>query len=468
MISMGITQSDIVGIMATNTSYVMTVSFAAFFIGTPFQAIDISLEKESVLHLWNITKPKLIFCDGAIYKVVSEVVNELDLQCNIFTLSNHQTGVENIETILKIETTEVSTFKPFAISDLDATAALCCSSGSSGPSKVVCWSHRFIKRYCLPLLNGSSSDIILNAFSLYWSVGIREYISAALNEATLVVPYKFDAKEMLSLIEKYQVTKCLLVPVHIAQMLSCQEIHTINLSSMKIIQSTGAKLTIDLKNRLRQFLPPSCIIKSTYGCSEMAGMAYEHQDSLFILHPNIEAKILCLNTNKEQNTDEEGEIAIRHKTSWCGYYNDEKATRQVYKDGWYRTGDLGHFDSNKYLHIKSRIKDIIRLELFDISPLEIESEIMKMTEVVLVVVVGIPDELKWNRLAALVVKRPDSKITAVDIQNHVASRKPEYKHLNGGVYFVESVPTTATGKVSRRLATERGIELYNGKQNDTN
>lgn len=152
MLSMGIKQSDVIGIMASGTSYVMPVCFAAFFVGTPFQSIEISLDKESVLHLWNITKPKLIFCDGDVYDFVNEVCHQLDLNCTIFTLNNHKKGVENIEIILENERIEQHSFTPVVVNDLDATAVLCCSSGSTGPQKAVCWSHRFIKTYCLPLL----------------------------------------------------------------------------------------------------------------------------------------------------------------------------------------------------------------------------------------------------------------------------------------------------------------------------
>lgn len=310
----------------------------------------------------------------------------------------------------------------------------------------------------------SQTDIILNVFSLFWSVGIKEYLSAAINGATLIVSNKsFDAIRTLSLIERYQVTKCLVVPVYAAQMINCNEIHTTNLSSLKVIQSTGAKLSTYLKDRLRKFLSPNCIIKSSYGCSEMSGMAYETGDSLFVLHPNIEARIICVDTKKSQNTGEEGEILLRYKTPWLGYYNDVESTRHVYENGWYRTGDLGHFDYNKYLHINSRIKDIIRLELCDISPEEIESEIMKMQGIALVVVVGLPDELKWSILAALVIKKQNANIAGQDVEDQVASRKPEYKHLKGGVYFVESVPTTANGKISRKLATEKAITLYKSR-----
>lgn len=271
---------------------------------------------------------------------------------------------------------------------------------------------------------------------------------------------------MLPLIEKYQVTKLVVVPVYLAQISNCQEIHATDLSSLKMVQSTGAKLTTDLKDGFKKFLSPHCILKSSYGCSEMSGMAYETNDNLFVLHPNIEARIVCPDSNEPLTTDEEGEILLRYKTPWLGYYNDVHSTRKVYENGWYRTGDLGHFDSNKFLLINSRIKDIIRLELCDISPLEIEAEIMKIPGIVLVVVVGIPDALEWNILAALVIKRPDSELTYQEIEIQVAIRKPCYKHLKGGVFFVESIPTTVNGKVSRRLATEQAMRLYNEKANN--
>lgn len=152
MQSMGIEQSDVIGIMAFETSYIMPVCFAAFFIGTPFQCIEASLDKESVFNLWNITKPKLVFCDNAVYDIVKEVSHQLNLNCAIITLSDHKQNVTSIQTILSNKKKENKIFRPALISDLDATAVLCCSSGSSGPQKAVCWSHRFIKMYCLPLL----------------------------------------------------------------------------------------------------------------------------------------------------------------------------------------------------------------------------------------------------------------------------------------------------------------------------
>lgn len=299
-------------------------------------------------------------------------------------------------------------------------------------------------------------------FSLFWSVGIREYLSAAINNATLLVSSRsFDPCEMLRLIEKYKVTRVLLVPLYAAQMVSCKEIETTDLSSLEIVQYTGAKMSLEVKKRLEKYLSPSCVIKSSYGCSEMSGMAYELQESSFVLHPNIVARIKCPETNKSLTVNEEGEIELFYETPWAGYYNDRKSTNQVYKNGWYKTGDLGHFNSNGFLHINSRIKEIIRLELCDISPLEIEAVILEMPDVILAVVVGIPDELKWNLLAVLVIKKVDSPLTEDDVIGKVALSKPSYKHINGGVFFVETVPTTPNGKINRRLATEVGIKLFN-------
>lgn len=283
-----------------------------------------------------------------------------------------------------------------------------------------------------------------------------------MNNATLLVSNSiFDVKEVLYLIEKYNVTKMLLVPLHCAQMMNCQDIETRKLSSLKCIRSTGAKMSQEVKRRLKNYLSKDCVIKSGYGCSEMSGMAYELKEDCFVLYPNIEARIMCPETNKSLTVNEEGEIELRYKTHWIGYYNDEESTRKVYKNGWYKTGDLGYFDSENFLHINGRIKEIIRLEICDISPQEIEAEIMKNPNVVLAIVIGIPDELNWNLLAALVIKRQNSEISEQDVIDQVAANKPLYKHLNGGVFFVEQVPTTANGKVVRRLATQEGIKLFN-------
>lgn len=149
LLSMNLQQTDVIGIMAAGSSYVMPLSYAALFIGVPFQCIEVSLDMDSVLHLWNITKPKVIFCDGSVYDLVNDVVNQLQLNCKILTLNSHVDGVKSIEMVL--ENTSLN-FQPSQIDDLNKTALLCCSSGSSGPQKAVCWSHNFIKKYCFPLL----------------------------------------------------------------------------------------------------------------------------------------------------------------------------------------------------------------------------------------------------------------------------------------------------------------------------
>lgn len=308
----------------------------------------------------------------------------------------------------------------------------------------------------------STADILLGVFPLIWSVGIKDFLSAAINGATLLLSSnQFHAKEALSLIGKYKVTKLLLVPVYAAQMLSCEEMQTADLSSVKLIEITGAKLTADLRSRLKRFFSASCTIRTTYGCSEMSGIAYEVESSSFALNPNIETRIICPETGQFKSMTEEGEIVVRHRTFWLGYLNDDNSTRMVYENGWYKTGDLGYFDANRNLHINSRIKDIINLEPFDISPLEIEEEIEKIPDVTLAVVVGIPDELKWNLLAVLVIRQPNSTVTEQDVIERISSRKPSYQHINGGVYFVEKVPTTSNGKILRRYATQKAIIMFN-------
>lgn len=146
LLDINIQQTDIIGIMAAGSSYVMPVCYAALFIGSPFFCMEISLDKESILRLWNIIKPKVIFCDDGFYNLTKEVTSKLYLNCKIYTLK-HQ-----VENILKDRSTNHLSFQPLDVDDLDKTVMLCCSSGSSGLQKAVCWSHRFTKEYCLPML----------------------------------------------------------------------------------------------------------------------------------------------------------------------------------------------------------------------------------------------------------------------------------------------------------------------------
>lgn len=140
---MKLKQTDVIGIMSHNTTNMTPLCYGMFFIGVPFHAIDSDLTKDTAVRLWNVTKPKVIFCDGSSLDLVKTVTKELKLNCEIFTLNEHQKGLKQFEDLLGDLPNGVS-FIPSEIMSSDQTASISNSSGSTGLPKAVTMSHKII------------------------------------------------------------------------------------------------------------------------------------------------------------------------------------------------------------------------------------------------------------------------------------------------------------------------------------
>lgn len=147
------------------------------------------------------------------------------------------------------------------------------------------------------------------------------------------------------------------------------------------------------------------------------------------------------------------------------YYGNPEATEEMKsEDGWLQTGDIARVDEDGLFYIVDRKKDIIKYAGYQISPTEIEMVIMKIPGVVAVCVTGIP--VPGNDLpVALVVKALDSEVTEEKIIETVAENMVDFKHLRGGVYFVNAFPMTPSGKILRRTCRDIAVELYNETHN---
>lgn len=236
---------------------------------------------------------------------------------------------------------------------------------------------------------------------------------------------------------------------------------------------------------MNKFLPDSIFV--TYGMSEVAGVltiniSTSQPGSVGQLRNGYTVKIIDDDGN-HCGIGQNGEICIAMQYPNMGYYNDAENSAVAFdSEGWFHTGDVGHFDDDGYLFLVDRVRDIIKFTYYMISPSEVEEVIMKHPGVVAVCVVGIPDML-WTELpAAVVMKNDDYDVTESEIADAVKSTltdggifllrdlmkhisildtMPNYKQLRGGVYFVKSLPLTSTGKVIRRGVKEIAIKMYN-------
>jgi hypothetical protein len=146
---------------------------------------------------------------------------------------------------------------------------------------------------------------------------------------------------------------------------------------------------------------------------------------------------------------EVGEISVRGDLVMTGYWNRPEATAEAIRDGWLRTGDAGYLDSDGYLFITDRIKDMIISGGSNIYAREVEDTLLQHAAIAQVAVIGIPDP-KWGEVvAAVIVPAAGASITEEDVIAFARDSMASYKKPHH-VWFVDALPTSAYGKVLKR------------------
>lgn len=148
----------------------------------------------------------------------------------------------------------------------------------------------------------------------------------------------------------------------------------------------------------------------------------------------------------------EGEILVKSEYRMSGYYKDEAATHKGIIDGWIHTGDLGKLDKEGYLKITGRKKDIIIRGGENISPIEIECILKQQSKIKDAVVVGIPDDVMGQEIAAFIIGSEEEKKVEEDLINEIAAYVAEYlpKHKQPRyIRLVDKFPLTGSGKIQK-------------------
>ncbi|VDK70309.1 unnamed protein product, partial [Onchocerca ochengi] len=160
--------------------------------------------------------------------------------------------------------------------------------------------------------------------------------------------------------------------------------------------------------------------------------------------------IVKLRNNEECEEMEIGEIWLRTATIMQGYLEKTNDTADAFVDGWFRTGDLGYYDSDQFIYITGRIKEMIKVRGWQVSPYEIEEAIQELEDVELCVVIGIPDEFSGQLPKAYIKLRDGGQLDENIIHQLVNTKFASYKQLKGGIQFINNIPLNSTGKISRR------------------
>nr|XP_009609463.2 4-coumarate--CoA ligase-like 9 [Nicotiana tomentosiformis] len=175
------------------------------------------------------------------------------------------------------------------------------------------------------------------------------------------------------------------------------------------------------------------------------------------LADNLEAKIVDPDSGEALPPGKHGELWIRGPTIMKGYVGDKQETSATLKsDGWLKTGDLCYFDSDGFLFIVDRLKELIKYKAYQVPPAELEQLLQSIPEIADAAVIPYPDEEAGQIPMAYVVRKPGSTISESQIVDSIAKQVAPYKKIRR-VAFINSIPRSPAGKILRRELIDQAI-----------
>jgi long-chain acyl-CoA synthetase len=346
----------------------------------------------------------------------------------------------------------------------DDMIVLTYSSGTTGLPKGTMLSHHNLATNHLQFLTASRinfSDTTLIFVPFYHIYGVLLTGSFLAAGAKQVIMDRFELEPVLDMCEKHAPTWLFAVPAMVQALANVPgELNQLN--TVKYLMSAAAPLPPAPAKKLQDRTGIRVI--QAYGMTETCPITH-----LSPLEPelirvgsaglpmnNTEQKIVDIETGEQElAVGEDGEIIIRGPQVMLGYWGDPEETALTLRNGWIHTGDIGHLDTDGYLYIVDRKKDMIKYKGFSIAPAELEAVLVEHAAVQESAVVGVPDEEAGEIPKAFVVLQGDVSYSVTDEEliTFVNGKLTGYKKLHE-VEFVETLPKLPSGKILRRELKE--------------
>ncbi len=301
------------------------------------------------------------------------------------------------------------------------------------------------------------------ALPLFWAYGCTNAMMTTFTHgATLVLEDSFDVEEAVKTIERERCTHLYLLP----NLIHALAEHP-RLKKGPFISVRGG-LTIGKPEEIRMAhdIIGARDISNIYGSSETYGncVVTWHSDTFDLRMvtqgfplPGNEIRIVSPGTNTPMGPGEVGEVQVKGYVTQ-GYFKDEELNAKSFtEDHFFRTGDLASLDKSGRFSFFARENEMIKTGGINVSPLEVEEFLGSHQAVQDVVVVGVPHRIKGELILAFVRCKESQKLNETELKSYAAQHIANYK-IPHVIIFVDEYPKTDTGKVSRRLLIEKGVE----------
>jgi long-chain acyl-CoA synthetase len=353
---------------------------------------------------------------------------------------------------------------PKVFYDPDAVLGLIYTSGTTGRPKGVMVTHANVLadihnfNYWMRYTEGGT---YLHAAPIFHIADFPSIFAAPAFGARQITIPKFSAQIFCETVQREHVTHTVLVPTMINLLTQLPDARKYDLSSLQVLAYGGSPMAPELVHRTRELLPKVKLIQ-VYGLSEtgfLTGLQDEEhtEDKLTSCGrpcPGVDLHVTDT-SGKEVEPGQAGELIVRGANVMRGYWHNPEETTNAFRDGFFRTGDIGQQDSAGYFYILDRLKDMIVTGGENVYSGEVEAVIYAHPAVREVAVFGVPDP-QWGELVmACVVLKPGATLTGDDLLAFCRQSLASYKLPRRVEFSQMDLPKNASGKVLKKTLHER-------------
>jgi acyl-CoA synthetase (AMP-forming)/AMP-acid ligase II len=464
--SMGVEKGDVLGILSWNCLEYTDVYGAAMkggFIASPFNP---RLQENELDYIINYSEANTLFVGPELVDIANSLRPRLPKVKNFISFEGPAERMichrELLSTYPKDE--------PDIQVEEDDPVFIFYTSGTTGIPRGGLYNHRHAlsdTRTCIITAGLQPGDRHVQIMPLFHIGGSKTFWGYFCAGGSNVILKFFDPEVTLKTIQDERATDIHIVPTHLGAFFSLPNYNQYNLSSLKRMLYAASPMPFELLkkglevwgNIFIQFYGSSetgpyvsCLRREDHNVLDKS--PEEQRILLSCGQPNFGVQVRILNDRGEDvEPGEVGEITVRGNTI-IEFWKKPEDTREIIREGWVHTGDMGRYDEKGYIYILDRKKDMIVSGGENVYPREVEEILYQHPAVKEAAVIGIPDPYWVERVHAVVVLKEGTSVTSEELIDFCKKRIARYKAPKS-IEFVKSLPKTPSGKILKRELREK-------------
>ncbi len=456
LIDRGIVKGDRVALLLENSFEYTAAYFGVLKAGAIVVGLNTETTSKTLSYLLDNSDARVLISSKNFRKYLLPIKDIID-SLNGVVLNGEIAELNTADSLQKILRDGDDRSPEIRMIDIDL-ATIVYTSGSTGKPKGVVLSHlnlvtntRSIVSY-LQLCGNDRMMVVLPFYYIYGLSLLNTHIAVG---GSLVIDNRFVFPNViLDQMVKHDVTGFAGVPSTFAILLAKSNLKGREFPALRYVTQAGGAMAPVLQKKVSKVFAPAKLFVM-YGATEAsARLSYldpewlpKKYGSIGKPIPNVDLFVADQKGNP-LSAGKKGEIVARGANLTRGYWKDPKETALVFKHGLYYTGDLGYMDSDGFLFISGRSKDMIKVGANRISAKEIEECILELENILEVAVVGVPDDILGEAMDACVVLKSEDANWEKNLKEYLKKKLPSMK-VPTHYSLYESLPKNSSGKIMK-------------------